>query len=128
MVHGPLAHSFVSAHVSPAALRRAVSSEAVPDPIVHAVINATASSPQKRTSRIIYLYGYARLEIDDVELADEGHVKVPGKYTVFKGSTVVAQDLPTKTGLDLPPGHYTVATFFTRPSGQSDLLTQEVDL
>lgn len=70
----------------------------------------------------------ARLELDDVELSDEAGVKVPGTYEVFKGDVSIAKGLPTKTGLDLPPGHYRVVISFTRPSGQADQLTQDVDL
>jgi hypothetical protein len=68
-----------------------------------------------------------RLELDDVELTDEAGVKVPGTYEVFHGDVSVAKDLPTKTGLDLPPGHYKVVISYTTSNGP-DSLTQEVDL
>lgn len=79
-----------------------------------------------------------RLDIDDVALTDRPGVKVPGTYALsvripgdHHGETKLVpllSDVPTKTGLDLPPGQYRLVVDYKSPEGTVNQLARDIAL
>lgn len=58
------------------------------------------------------------LDVDDVDLTDQPGQKAAGTYVVqLPNGTRITDSLPTKTGVDLPPGTYEVTTTYAGVDG-----------
>jgi hypothetical protein len=66
-----------------------------------------------------------RIDVDHVEVTLPGGATEtrPGRYRIYAGATTTTPihetDFPTNTGIDVPPGSYTVVTTYTSNSGET---------
>lgn len=70
-----------------------------------------------------------RIDVDDVELTDEAPgTKVPGVWTLRRGTKVLVDRQATKMGITLPFGTYHLIVDYVGLQGTSRRLEQDVDL